>query len=127
MTIPPLWPRRRAAHGRESGGAAPAAAPPHPDAPRPVPPPGAEPRGDPGRPAARGAPERPSLGPKARRRLRWGIAALAAAALLYLWLRPEPLPVEVAAITRGPLRVTVAEDGTTRVRERFIVSAPVAG
>lgn len=40
---------------------------------------------------------------------------------------PEPTPVDVAPVTRGPMQVTVDEDGVTRVRERFVVSAPVSG
>ena len=41
--------------------------------------------------------------------------------------RPEPTPVNIAPVTRGPMQVTVDEDGVTRVRERFVVSAPVSG
>ncbi|UCC25934.1 MAG: HlyD family efflux transporter periplasmic adaptor subunit [Gemmatimonadales bacterium] len=55
-----------------------------------------------------------------------GLLALVAVALL-LVLRPEALDVEVAQVDRGPLRVTVDEDGETRVKERFILSAPVTG
>lgn len=41
-------------------------------------------------------------------------------------LRPSPLTVDLAAVERGPLRVTLEEEGETRVRERFVVSAPFA-
>jgi HlyD family secretion protein len=51
--------------------------------------------------------------------------AVAAAAAYALW--PRPVPVDLATVTRGPLRVTVDEDGKTRVHERYIVSAPLAG
>ncbi len=44
-----------------------------------------------------------------------------------LGLRPSPLPVDTAAATRGPLKVTLDEEGETRVRDRFVVSAPFAG
>lgn len=44
-----------------------------------------------------------------------------------LALRPNPFPVDVAAVGRGPLRVTVDEEGETRVRDRFVVSAPFTG
>jgi HlyD family secretion protein len=60
---------------------------------------------------------------------RWGVAAagtliVAAAA----WaLVPEPIDVEVARVARGPLEVSIAEDGMTRIRERYEVAAPVAG
>jgi HlyD family secretion protein len=40
---------------------------------------------------------------------------------------PKPVPVETAAATRGPLRVTVEEEGRTRVKDRFVISAPVPG
>ncbi len=42
-------------------------------------------------------------------------------------LVPRPVPVETARVDRGPLRVTVEEDGRTRVHMRYVVSAPVAG
>ncbi|HEX6863581.1 MAG TPA: HlyD family efflux transporter periplasmic adaptor subunit, partial [Thermoanaerobaculia bacterium] len=44
-----------------------------------------------------------------------------------LALRPNPLPVDVAPVGRGPLRVTLDEEGETRVRDRFVVSAPFTG
>jgi HlyD family secretion protein len=44
-----------------------------------------------------------------------------------LALRPDPLPVDVAPVGRGPLRVTLDEEGETRVRDRFVVSAPFTG
>jgi HlyD family secretion protein len=40
---------------------------------------------------------------------------------------PKPLPVDTAAASRGPLRVTVEEEARTRVQDRFVVSAPVPG
>jgi HlyD family secretion protein len=40
---------------------------------------------------------------------------------------PKPVPVEAAAATRGPLKVTVDEDGRTRVKDRYVVSAPLLG
>lgn len=42
-------------------------------------------------------------------------------------LVPKPLEVEVATASPMRLRVTVQEDGKTRIREKYIVSAPVAG
>jgi len=47
--------------------------------------------------------------------------------LLAVALWPTTVPVELGAVSRGPLMVTVDEEGTTRVRDRFIVSSPVAG
>jgi HlyD family secretion protein len=48
-------------------------------------------------------------------------------ALLAVGLWPETLVVDVATVSRGPLAVTVDEEGRTRVRDRFVVSAPVSG
>ena len=53
------------------------------------------------------------------------LAALAGSLAWAFW--PRPVPVEVAAVTRGPMRVTVDEDGRTRIRERYVISAPLAG
>lgn len=47
--------------------------------------------------------------------------------LLAMWLRPTPLRVDVARASRGPMRVTVDGEGKTRVRDRYVVAAPVAG
>ena len=48
-------------------------------------------------------------------------------ALLAVGFWPSAAPVDLAAAEKGPLRVTVDEEGETRVRDRFVVSAPVAG
>ena len=40
---------------------------------------------------------------------------------------PKPIPVDVATAARGPMRVTVEEEGKTRVKDRFVISAPVPG
>ena len=58
-------------------------------------------------------------------RLLIGFAALAGLLAVALW--PRPAAVDLATVNRGPLVVTVDEEGVTRVRERFIVSSPVAG
>jgi len=51
---------------------------------------------------------------------------LATLAIVWAFL-PRPVPVETATVSTGPLRITVEEEGKTRLRERFVVSAPVAG
>ena len=60
---------------------------------------------------------------------KWVSIAIAgfALALLVLAMMPNPVPVDVAEATRGELVVTVDEKGQTRVRERYVVAAPVAG
>lgn len=61
---------------------------------------------------------------------RWvGIAlvAVAVVALVAWGFRPRPIAVEIARVSRGPMRVTIEEEGKTRVKDRFVVHAPVAG
>ena len=55
------------------------------------------------------------------------LAALAVAALAAWALRPQPVTVETAKVGRGAFEQTVSDDGKTRVRERYVVSAPLAG
>lgn len=55
------------------------------------------------------------------------IAAAVIAGLLAIALWPSTTPVDVTTVARGPLVVTIDEDGRTRVRDRFVVAAPVAG
>jgi HlyD family secretion protein len=42
-------------------------------------------------------------------------------------LRPAPVEADLAKVTRGLIRETVDQDGKTRIRERYTVSAPLAG
>ncbi len=37
------------------------------------------------------------------------------------------MPVDIAAIATGPLEVTVEDEGITRIREVYTVSAPIGG
>lgn len=67
-----------------------------------------------------------NTGPAWRRRLPW-LGGVILAILITIGLWPRAIPVESAAVTRGPLVVTVDEEGMTRVKNRFVVSAPVAG
>ena len=58
--------------------------------------------------------------------LRAGGGALLLLVLIWaFWPRPEP--ADLAVVERAPLLVTLDEEGETRVRERFVVSAPLAG
>ena len=63
---------------------------------------------------------------RATRFIVWGVALLVVAALVYA-LQPAPLQADFITIGTGPLRVTLDEEGETRVRDRFMVSAPLAG
>ncbi len=55
------------------------------------------------------------------------IVVLGVAGLLAVALWPTSVPVETAIVSRGPLMVTIDEEGRTRVRDRFVVAAPLAG
>src|SRR5262245_17020455 len=61
--------------------------------------------------------------------LRWLPYVLGAGfiVLVALGLRPQAVPVETARATTGPLRATVAEEGKTRIKQRYVVAAPVSG
>ncbi len=56
------------------------------------------------------------------------VLLLLAAVTGVVWsVMPRPVPVEVAAVTRGRFVATVEEDGKTRIRERYVVAAPLTG
>ena len=55
------------------------------------------------------------------------VGILALAVLAVFALRPEPVPIDRAMLVRGPLQVAIQESGVTRVKDRFVVSAPVTG
>jgi len=59
---------------------------------------------------------------------RWlGIGAILVAVVMAVvyGFRPQPVLVETVVVKRGPLQVTVEEEGKTRVTDRYVVSAPV--
>jgi len=62
-----------------------------------------------------------------RKNLIWTAAALLLFLLVFNALRPRPVEVDAAPVTRGPMKVTVDEDGETRIREPYLISAPLAG
>lgn len=55
----------------------------------------------------------------------WILGALIVGGVLAVALWPTTTPVDVGEVARMPLRVTIDEEGETRVRRRFAVSAPV--
>lgn len=67
------------------------------------------------------------MSPVRRRILIWStLGALVASGLVWsFW--PEPVQVNMARVTRGPMQVSVSDEGRTRVREVYRVSAPVSG
>jgi len=52
-------------------------------------------------------------------------AALIGGLVWALW--PQPEAVDMAAVSRGPLRVSIAAEGITRVREPYAIAAPILG
>jgi HlyD family secretion protein len=61
---------------------------------------------------------------RARRVLLWLLALAGAGAVVFAWL-PKPVPVDLAKVERTKLTVTIDEDGRTRVKDRYVVSAPL--
>lgn len=55
-----------------------------------------------------------------------GIVFVVVAATIYGFL-PNAVEVDLVAVSRGPLQVSIEEEGRTRLKERFVVSAPTAG
>ena len=56
-----------------------------------------------------------------------GGAALALALALAWAFAPRPVEVELATVTLGPFETSIDEDGKTRLADRYVVSAPLAG
>lgn len=61
------------------------------------------------------------------RRLVWLVILASVAAAIAIAFRPQPVLVDTTVVARGALQVTVDEDGRTRIRERYVVSAPLNG
>lgn len=61
-----------------------------------------------------------------RRRIFLATIAILIAVGLFYGFRPQPVAVDLGTATRGPLRVTVEQEGKTRVVDRYVISAPVA-
>lgn len=54
------------------------------------------------------------------------LALIVLAAIAHLFW-PHPVPVDLAPVARGGLRVTVNDEGRTRVRDVYVVSSPLPG
>ncbi|QFS87401.1 MULTISPECIES: efflux RND transporter periplasmic adaptor subunit [unclassified Marinobacter] len=61
------------------------------------------------------------------KRLFWSLMAALIVVTFAFILRPEPVWVDLSTAQRGPLEVTVLEEGKTRVKDRYLVSSPVTG
>lgn len=55
------------------------------------------------------------------------IVAGAAIAGVVWFAWPQPIPVDIAAVRRGPMEVTVEDEAKTRVRHIYTVAAPIFG
>jgi HlyD family secretion protein len=55
------------------------------------------------------------------------LAVVAVGALVAWALVPAAVPVDVARVERGSLQLVIEEEGETRVRDRYVVSAPLPG
>jgi HlyD family secretion protein len=62
-----------------------------------------------------------------KNRAAWGLLAALVVAGLIWFAWPQPIPVDLAVVARGPMEVTVDDEGKTRVRHVYTVSAPTAG
>lgn len=62
------------------------------------------------------------------RRHLWKVAAVVVAGLL-IWFgfRPRPVEVDVATVSRGVFELSVEEDGETRIRDPYLITAPLVG
>lgn len=57
----------------------------------------------------------------------WSVFVLLVVVVTVYILRPEPVWVDLATVERGPMEVTIVEEGKTRVKDRYVVSSPVTG
>ena len=55
-----------------------------------------------------------------------GIILVVVSATIYGFI-PKAVDVDLVDVSRGPLQVTIEEEGRTRLKERFVLSAPTAG
>ena len=60
-------------------------------------------------------------------RIIYYLLALGVVALIVVAFLPSPIKVETARATKGPLRVTVDEEGEARAHDRFVIATPIAG
>ncbi|WP_417615202.1 efflux RND transporter periplasmic adaptor subunit [Parasphingorhabdus sp.] len=63
------------------------------------------------------------LGP----RILIGLIIVVLALAIFFSMRSPPIDVDVAAVTKGPMLVTINDEGETRVRNMFVISAPING
>lgn len=62
-----------------------------------------------------------------RRRIVLSLIAVLVAWGLFQGFRPQPVEVDLGTATRAPLRVTIEQEGRTRVVDRYVINSPVSG
>ena len=62
-----------------------------------------------------------------RRLLLWGAVAIALSAVLAVAFWPRAVEVELGTVDRGTVREELVDEGRTRMREVYVVAAPVSG
>jgi HlyD family secretion protein len=64
-----------------------------------------------------------------RKRRRWLSVVIGGivVAFFVVSVMPKPLPVDIITVERGDLLVTVDEDGQTRIKDRYLIDAPLDG
>jgi HlyD family secretion protein len=67
------------------------------------------------------------MNPVLRRRIFITVVLIVVIAATVFGFLPGPAYVDLATVSRGVLQVAVEEEGRTRLKDRFVVSAPVAG
>ncbi len=71
--------------------------------------------------------KRPPTGRGLLRKLVMGLIVAGLIGVVAYALKARPIEVEVGVVQNGPLTVYVSEEGKTRIRNRYIVAAPLAG
>lgn len=66
-------------------------------------------------------------GTNMRRIIVWAPLAIGVALALVWLFRPKPVAVDMDEVREAALQVTISDEGEARVRDVFVVSAPVAG
>lgn len=62
-----------------------------------------------------------------KRTVAYTVIAAVILVIIVVALMPNPVPVETAKAQRGPMAVSVESRGETRVRDRFVLTAPISG
>lgn len=62
-----------------------------------------------------------------RRIVFWAVPTSVLVLMAIFALRPTPVEADLVSVVRGPLVVTVVEEGEARIRDVFVLSAPIRG